>query len=254
MAKNDWKAGTPCWVDLSVPDLDRSAQFYSTVLGWTYEESSAEFGGYTNARADGQRAAALVPQQPGQPAGPSAWTVYLASDDIAETATKVTAAGGQSLFPPMEVGDFGSMALWLDPNGSTFGGWQAGQHGGFEATDIPGSVAWCDLMAPDSARAKDFFGTVFGLTFEAYSEDGVDYALFTVPGGERPAGGIGGHNADALYPPGWSVAFAVASVDDSVGVVSEAGGTVLTQPSNFEFGRMAMVSGPSGELFTLFNS
>jgi len=31
-----WPAGTPCWVDLSVPDLQSAVDFYADVIGWTF--------------------------------------------------------------------------------------------------------------------------------------------------------------------------------------------------------------------------
>ncbi|TDP92102.1 VOC family protein [Labedaea rhizosphaerae] len=28
-----WPAGTPCWVDVSVPDLEKARKFYGELLG-----------------------------------------------------------------------------------------------------------------------------------------------------------------------------------------------------------------------------
>ena len=75
-----WPAGTPCWVDLSVPDLQSAVDFYADVIGWTFVDSGPEYGNYHIAQVDGRAAAGIGPiMQEGQPA---AWTVYLASDDV----------------------------------------------------------------------------------------------------------------------------------------------------------------------------
>ncbi|MGH3923304.1 MAG: VOC family protein, partial [Pseudonocardiaceae bacterium] len=43
---NPWPTGTPCWVDLSVPDLAAAKEFYGAVFGWSFVDSGAEFGHY----------------------------------------------------------------------------------------------------------------------------------------------------------------------------------------------------------------
>lgn len=78
-----WPAGVPCWADLQAPDVAAAKTFYADVLGWTYEDTEAEYGGYVIAQARGAAAAGIGPQQPGAPA---AWTLYLASDDVDATA------------------------------------------------------------------------------------------------------------------------------------------------------------------------
>lgn len=40
--------GTPTWIDLRVPDLDRALEFYRALFGWTY----ALRGGYATALVD----------------------------------------------------------------------------------------------------------------------------------------------------------------------------------------------------------
>ena len=44
--------------------------------------------------------------------GPSAWTVYLASDDAAKTAELAKEHGGQVVFEPMQVGRHGPHVAW----------------------------------------------------------------------------------------------------------------------------------------------
>ena len=39
--------GTPTWIDLGVPDLDRAQEFYGAVFGWEFAVGPAEYGRYT---------------------------------------------------------------------------------------------------------------------------------------------------------------------------------------------------------------
>ncbi|MFI7482197.1 VOC family protein [Kocuria sp. M1R5S2] len=247
-----WPAGTPCWVDLMATDLEHTQKFYRDVLGWTFSESQAEYGGYCNALVDGETVAGLSPTMEGMESAPHVWSVYLATDDLAADAATAVEAGATQVFEPMEVGPFGSMGMWIDPTGAAFGMWQANEHTGFRRVEEPGTVAWCDLMTRDPGAAQEFYQTVFGYTYQDIGQENMPYALFTVPGGEQPAGGIGGPDpAAGDAQPGWSVAFQVDDVDAAVERVRAAGGTVSADPSDFEYGRMAVVAGPDGEVFVV---
>lgn len=243
-----WPAGVPCWADITVTDLARSQAFYGDVFGWEFDASSPEFGGYTNAMVGGRAVAGMAPPMEGGDAQ-SAWVVYLASDDVAATHEAVIAAGGQPIMEPMEVGPFGYMGLWLDPAGSLFGGWQAKDHIGFEVTEVTGALAWTDLMSADMEKAQEFFAAVFGFTYEPMGEE---YAMFSAPGRpDQPGGGIGAASADMT--PGWNVCFWADDLEGTLAKVTEAGGAVLGEITDFEFGRFAPVSGPDGEVFVVYN-
>ncbi|MEH0111231.1 VOC family protein [Tersicoccus sp. MR15.9] len=244
-----WPAGTPCWVDMMVPDVARSQAFYRAVLGWDFSEPVAEFGGYSNASANGQLAAGLSPQMEGMDGAPVAWMTYLATDDIDATHERVTGNGGQVIAPPMQVGEMGSMACYTDPTGAAFGVWQAGQHTGFNAVDEPGTVAWDDVMSTDYDAARRFYAAVFGYTYQDLDMGGMKYAMFSVAGGQREAGGIG--EGAGAGGSAWNVAFTVADVDAAVDTIGEAGGTVVDAPSDFQYGRILSATGPDGERFQL---
>ena len=117
-----WPAGTPCWVDLSVPDVQGAVAFYAAVIGWTFVDSGPDYGNYQIGQMDGRAAAGIGPvMQEGQP---SAWTVYLASDDVDATATLIGEHGGSIYAGPMDIPGSGRMLIAADPTGGVFGVWQ----------------------------------------------------------------------------------------------------------------------------------
>jgi predicted enzyme related to lactoylglutathione lyase len=247
-----WLPGTPCWVDLTAGDLARTQAFYSAVLGWSYTDSDPEsFGGYCNALIGGDPVAGLSPTMPGLDDVPHVWSVYLASDDLSATGATAEAAGAQPMFPPMELGPLGSMGMWIDPTSAAFGVWQSGLHTGFNVTGVHGSVAWNDLMTGDYEAARAFYATTFGYTYSDIGMEGMRYCMFTVPGGEYPAGGLGEITPAGAGPSAWSVCFQHDDVDAVGEVVIAHGGTVTTEPYDFEFGRLIGLTGPDGEQFQL---
>ena len=106
-----YPTGKPCWADVTVPDVDAGARFYTDLFGWIAEKASEpEAGGYTMFRKDGKVVAAASPPAPGTEGVPPHWTVYLATDDADATAAKIRDAGGQVLMDPFDVMDAGRMA------------------------------------------------------------------------------------------------------------------------------------------------
>ena len=243
-----WPAGVPCWVDLGVPDIDASSDFYSSVLGWTVPPAEDDaFGGYRVALLDGQAVAGLGPLQPGQH---TAWTVYLASDDADATAAAVAEHGGQVLVPPMDVGPAGRMAIASDPTGAVFGLWQAGQMVGAGRVNEPGALCWEDLRSTDPSVAQDFYRQLFGYTLTPLEMAGPDYGTFSLPGHDAPLGGMGGMmGSPEAVPSHWLAYFAVADADAAVATAESAGGRVILPAFDTEFGRMGALMDPDGAVF-----
>lgn len=244
-----WPAGTPCWVDLTVPDVAAATDFYSAVIGWTFVDSGEEFGHYQIART-GERAAAAIAQlqQAGQP---PAWTVYLATDDADATAKLVGNSGGTVLAEPFDIPGNGRMLIALDSTDAVFGAWQAAGTIGIEIYNEPGSLTWTDARLTDPAAGRAFYTAVFGYTYEQLP--GVpleEYATFQVGG--QVAGGIGGMmGAPAGTPAHWLPYFSVADADASVGAAESAAARVLPAPEDTPYGRMAVVTDPFGATFAL---
>lgn len=125
-------------------------------------------------------------------------------------------------------------------------------------TYTPGRWVWADLLTSDVARAAEFYGQVFGWTFETYggSEDRDTYTLALADG--LPIGGLvfdpRAGQGDA--PAGrW---IGLASVQDpaaAAGAVTKGGGQVLMRPTALgERGVTAVFRDPEGALFGVVRS
>ena len=51
-----YRAGVPCWVDVSSTDLAAAAEFYSTLFGWEPSDQGEEAGHYHLLRKGGRLA------------------------------------------------------------------------------------------------------------------------------------------------------------------------------------------------------
>ncbi|MGH3980067.1 MAG: VOC family protein [Pseudonocardiaceae bacterium] len=243
-----WPAGTPCWVDLAVPDVAAATQFYAAVLGWTYSDTGEEYGHYQMCQRDGRSAAGIGPsQQEGQP---PVWTTYLASDAVDTTAKQITENGGTLLVEPFDIPKSGRLCVALDPQGAAFGVWQAGEHIGAEIYNEPGSLVWNEAAVPDPDAARQFYSAVFGYSYQPVDGAGSGYTTFHREG--DPLGGMGGlENAPAGAPPHWMAYFVVDDADVAVAAATERGATVLSGPFDTPYGRMVMITDPQGATFAI---
>jgi uncharacterized protein len=246
--------GAPCWADITLPDIEAGKRFYGELLGWTFGESAAEYGGYTQATVDDKLVAALSPPMPGQEDAPPEWTLYLASPDIQATAAKVRENGGEVLMEPMAVGPFGSMLLAKDPSGLSFAAWQPGTHHGFEKQGEPGAFSWVEFFTNDVAAVDAFYPAVFPYAAKRMGDsDEFDYKVWMagdiMVGGRCPVGtGMPGVDSPRVL-----IYFAVDNCDDAVATVTKLGGRVTDEPQDSPYGRVAAVTDPQGAGFAVID-
>jgi hypothetical protein len=248
-----WPAGVPCWVDISVPDIERAKEFYAAVLGWSYAGGDAQFGGYVTAQVRGAAAAGIGPRMD-EADGPASWTMYFAADDAAAAQADVERLGGTLILPTMDVGPLGRMLLAMDPTGAPFGIWQAGEHVGAGVVNEVGAFTWDDLRSPDPAAARSFYGELFGYRFGDVPGAGSEYQVFALPGEEAPLGGMGGLVGTEGTPAHWVVYFGVADAVAAARAAEEAGGGVVVPPFETPFGQMAGLRDRDGALFWVVES
>jgi hypothetical protein len=246
MRTRDISAGAPCWIDLNTSDTAAARDFYTGVFGWTAGEASEEFGGYFMFEHKGIPVAGCMPAMPDAPS--DLWSVYLSVTDANKTLEAAAASGGQIAVPAMTVADTGTMAMVLDPGGSVIGLWQPDQFTGITSTDDAGLPSWFELHTADYAGTLAFYRDVFGWTiatmmdtpefkYSVLERDGVQLA------GVMDASGY----SDARL--GWTFYVWVDDADAAAARVTELGGSVLDQPEDTPYGRLATVADPSGAVF-----
>jgi uncharacterized protein len=247
-----WPAGTPCWVDIAVPDMAKAKAFYGGLFGWEVQDGPPEAGGYAMATVGGQMVAGIGPKMSEEM--PTAWITYIATDDADATAAKVKAAGGQMLMDPFDVMDAGRMGIAVDPGGAAFGLWQAGLHTGVQRANEPGSLTWNENMSRSYEGNRAFYRAVFGYDVTDLGGDDVKYSTLDVDGNEVAGIGELGTDAPAGMPASWGVYFAVGDSDAAAAKVAELGGSVLRGPWDSRCGRMAQVTDDQGAVFYVGSS
>jgi len=241
----------PAWVDLSSSDAQASRDFYSGLFGWTADVNpDPQYGGYAMAKIGDHDVAGIGPTQtPGQP---TAWNVYIGTDDVESLATRVQDAGGTVVAAPFDVGDQGRMAVFQDPSGAFISAWQPTAMGGFEIGSA-NAYGWAELSARGLDPDITFYGQVFGWTTRTsdMGEDQPPYTEFLLDG--RSIAGAMEMNpmVPAQVPSYWLVYFSVDDVDEAYGKAIAGGAQETLAPGDFPGGRFAILTDPQGAAFGL---
>jgi uncharacterized protein len=247
--------GTPCWVDLTVPDQQAALDFYRDLFRWQGEIGSPETGGYAVCTLNGHPVAGIMAAMNPDgtrpdPAPPAAWTTYLATADVDAAATAITGNGGQVTVPGMDI-QGGRMAVASDPAGAVFGLWQARDFVGAGVVNEPGALIWNELNTTDTSDASSFYSQALGIAFVPMEGAG---GYFTLNVNDRMVGGMQDLSSEGLPPDmssNWLTYFAVEDTDSMEAAVVRAGGNVLKPAFDMTAGRMAVVQDPQGGVFAL---
>jgi len=246
-------AGSVCWLDLGIPDVDAAVACYADLLGWTVAPPDGT--GYRLAGLPGGLVAAFGPaEDPGDPY----WTVYVSTDDIDASVRSYVAAGGTVVVPPAAVGEVGASAVVRDPAGVPMSFWQPGTHLGTYASGAPGTLGGVRLLDADPERTGGFLAAALG--WRMHPDGAITLADRTVatwappPAGSSAAGSsasgssAAGSSAEPDAVAGavrhsWLVQFAVADVAAATARAHELGarsgdpGTAtLIDPAGARFG------------------
>ena len=231
------RAGDIVYASLWVPDAERAATFFATVLGWS---STAPPTGYA------RQVEGTVPAQ-GIHGGHDRSSLFLcfATEDLDAAIARVEAAGGHADEPVTE--RHGTTVNCTDDQGAPFALFQLGAFG---ADDGPprlfngraqGDISYITLLVRDSARFRAFTASVLGWRFEpGHVEDG--WGVIDV----SPMAGLQGGLDDATGVPMYRVDDIVAAVAR----VRAAGGT-STDPEQQDYGLTADCHDDQGTHFSL---
>jgi len=112
--------GTFCWADLSTPDRDRAAKFYSALFGWkiTPGQDKDDPNGYLHIQ-NGETMIGGIQTSAGRNAqAPAHWLIYWYVNDVDASAKKAKDMGATFYLPPTTIEGVGRMAVMADPQGA----------------------------------------------------------------------------------------------------------------------------------------
>jgi uncharacterized protein len=123
------------------------------------------------------------------------------------------------------------------------------------AAEHPGKLIWAELVTPDLAAAKRFYGGIFGWTFQDIRTGDTTYAVAKL--GDVPIAGLveRPRQPDKQVQGAWLPFLSVSSVQEAGQRILAHGGKELTQPRTYKLrGEQATYADPQGAVFAVLNS
>ncbi|WP_026555873.1 VOC family protein [Arthrobacter sp. 35W] len=119
--------------------------------------------------------------------------------------------------------------------------------------NIPaGSPCWIDLMTSDPEKTKDFYGQLFGWTYETGDEEKYGGYVVASKDGATVAG-LMKNDPQSGYPDVWSTYLRVDDINAATAAVTAHGGQIYMPPMEVpEQGHMGMVGDSSGAALGLW--
>ncbi|WP_040535285.1 VOC family protein [Gordonia namibiensis] len=227
---NRIRQGDIGYMSLNTPDAARARRFYAAVLGWEFDPEGRRV---TNV---GHRLGIFETD-----GAPTVFCAY-AVDDLEAAHARIVAAGGRGEFGTSPDGH--RVVDSVDAQGVRFAVF-APEPGDVRPDQHPrgiGAMSYLTVMTPDSARFRDFYGTVLGWTFHGGRiDDGWEVD------DSRPQVGIAGGADTSVAVPMW----VTDDVEAAVERVRGAGGTVLEEPRTAPYGISARCADDQGAQFYL---
>ena len=181
--RTSYTPGTFCWVDLVVEDQNAAKAFYSGLFGWDYDDDGTP---YSVAQLDGKAVAAIAPLP--DPSMPPHWNCYVSVEDAEAAAGRAAELGATVVMPAGDAGDSGRLAVFQDPQGAILSVWEPGRHAGAAVVNVPGALAWNDLLTPDVEASAAFYRELFGWKIEAIP--GAEGQYWSIANGDIKNGGL----------------------------------------------------------------
>jgi len=245
-ASTDWFPGKYVWADLFTSDPAAATRFYSDLFDWTptmIERNGRSYVVFEN----GGRPVAGVAVRPhwlnDQTRG--RWVGYISVSDVASTAAKVTAHGGQILFGPRALAQRGEQAIVVDDQGVLIGLLHSSSGDPGEYAADPGDWVWAQTFVGDPAAAVGYFHDILGYEVTPDTRSNRPDAFLLSSGGYA-RGGLGPVPKRPGAQPGWLGFVRVTDLAATIAKVPSLGGAVLVAPKVRADSKLAVIADPSG--------
>lgn len=251
--RTQYSSGTFSWTDLTTTDQDGAKAFYSGLFGWEAQDNPVGDGVvYSMMLIGGKPVAAISPQPQAQrDAGvPPAWNSYVTVESADRSLDRAKQLGGTVHAPAFDVLDVGRMGVIQDPQGAFVLVWEPRRNIGASLVNADGALSWNELATTDIEVASEFYGELFGWSFEPLEGSEMPYMVIRNREGHSN-GGIRPRMENE--PPYWLVYFGSDDLDGALARAGELGATTLVGAMDIGPGRFGVLQDPQGAVVALYS-
>ncbi len=250
MAEGRYTPGRVVWRELLTNDVEKARAFYGELFNWKIEPGMdmGSGGTYFMIKAGESQIGGMM-KSPSEMKGASFWMSVISVADVDAAAAAATKNGGKVLNKPVDMPSVGRYGTIADADGAALSLLHSATGDAPIGRPNVSEFAWETLNTADEARAKNFYGAVFG--WKTMAGPGGHGAVFTTDGTRE--GQVADVQRAQGMPPSWLTYVVVPKLEGTRDRVAKMGGKVMMPlvevPS---VGRIAVVSDPTGGVLGLF--
>ncbi|WP_224363186.1 VOC family protein [Hyalangium versicolor] len=249
MSKSGYTHGRFVWRELMTRDAAKARAFYGGLLGWTFEDvPHADGGSYTLIKLGGKEIGGLMQLRPEQ-GDQSFWLSYVSVPDVDAVVRMALEIGGSVAHSPTDIPHVGRFAAVQDFAGAVVVAYRDLQGDPPLEAPKPGEFCWETLGTPDLARAKAFYGRLFGWT-TIKGLGGTEVGFST---DDSARGQVADIQVNKEFTPAWLPHVMVQKLTPACDRATELGGQIpvplIAAPG---LGRISLIEDPTGAHLALF--
>jgi len=254
MSDKVFTTGRFVWADLMAKDVAKAKAFYSELMAWKTEEMDMGPAGKYTMLNIGERGVGGIAKLDGVPAEvPSHWINYITVENVDASTKQAKELGATVRMEPFDIPEIGRASLLQDPWGAVFFTFKSkgGEPPVKEKPEVS-EFCWFEVMTTDCAKAKDFYGAMFGWTFEKAPMEGPEYWLASRDG--KQTCGIMA-KPDAAPACAWMSYLLVEDLEASSKRADKLGGNKMMGPQDIPgIGKFSVYIDSAGAAISLYQS
>ena len=246
--------GSFMWWECGTRDLAKSKDFYSKVVGWTYDEMDMGPAGKYQILKAGDKGAGGMMAMTGPEWGeiPSHWAFYIDVKDVDAESKRVPELGGKVLHPPTDIPNVGRFCAVQDPAGAHVYLMTPTEHAKEPPCPEHGHFIWVELLSRDFAKASKFYGELLGWEAQEMPMPDGNYTVFTKDGANVGGGMPMPAEAPAEAPSHWVGYIHVTDLDKALATAKAEGAQELFPVMEVpNVGRFTQIMDPAGAVVAL---
>jgi len=250
---NNKLVGKIVWHDLLTDEVNSVKDFYGKLFGWTFDNGGDPNAVYTTILLNGNPIGGIVhlEKKVGDINYAAQWMEYISVDDVDEVFQEVKKQNCKVYREPFDVLHRGRIAIFADSRGALIAILNSSSGDPADGEVEYNNWFWDELWTDDIDNSVNFYKTLFGYTTEEYkTRSDKDYVMLRTE--ERRRAGVLKIPFEEVKP-NWLPFVAVKDVKEVENKVEDLGGKILVASEKIIGNDAAIVSDPSGAVFTIHN-
>jgi len=250
---NNKLVGKIVWHDLLTDEVNSVKDFYGKLFGWTFDNGGDPNAVYTTILLNGNPIGGIVhlEKKVGDINYAAQWMEYISVDDVDQVFQEVKKQNCKVYREPFDVLHRGRIAIFADSRGALIAILNSSSGDPADGEVEYNNWFWDELWTDDIDNSVNFYKTLFGYTTEEYkTRSDKDYVMLRTE--ERRRAGVLKIPFEEVKP-NWLPFVAVKDVKEVENKVEDLGGKILVASEKIIGNDAAIVSDPSGAVFTIHN-